>query len=93
MRLEMKFLRGLTGKDGAGITTYLDILRYNLAYFVRQICNDHGLGIGVFSMQEVERRNKESKHIFTHHTNNTGNLSIITLKGLIRMFKRFINYD
>ena len=94
MSLERKvFLRGPTGKDGAGKTTYLHILRYNLAAFARQIYNDYGLGIGVFTMQGVERRNKESKHIFTHHTNNKGNLSIITLKGLIRMFKRFFNYD
>ena len=87
------FLRDKHGIDGAGETTYLHILRYNLATFARQIYNDHGLGIGVFTMQGVERRNKESKHIFTHHTNNKGNLSIITLKGLIRMFKRFFNYD
>ena len=87
------FLRGLNGADGAGKTTYLHILRYNLATFARQIYNVHGLCIGVFTMQWVERRNKESKHIFTHHTNNKGNLSIITLKGLIRMFKRFIDYD
>ena len=29
------FLRGLTGIDGAGETTYLHILRYNLTYFAR----------------------------------------------------------
>ena len=86
-------MRGLIGKDAAGKTTYLHILRYNLADFARQIYNDHRLGIGVFSMQGYKRLNKESKHIFTHHTNNKGNLSIITLKELIKMFKRFINYD
>ena len=71
-------MRGLNGADDAGETTYLHILRYNLATFARQIYNDHWLGIGVFSIQGYERRNKESKHIFTHHTNSKGNLSIIT---------------
>ena len=31
------FLRGNTGIDGAGETTYLHILRYNLAAFARQL--------------------------------------------------------
>ena len=82
------FLRGNTGIDGAGETTYLHILRYNLATFARQLYKDHKLGIGVFSMQGFERRNKESKHIYTHHTNNKGNSSISTLKGLNRMFQK-----
>ena len=37
------FLRDKHGIDGAGETTYLHILRYNLATFARQIYNDHGL--------------------------------------------------
>ena len=65
-----------------------NILRFNLADFARQLYKDHKLGIGVFSMQGFKRRNKESKHIYTHHTNNNGNSSVSTLKGLNRMFQK-----
>ena len=41
-------MRGLNGADGAGETTYLLILRYNLATFARQIYYGHGLGISAF---------------------------------------------
>ena len=42
----------------------------------------HTLGLGIFSMQGFERRNKESKNVFRHFNNRKENVVIPNLKRL-----------
>ena len=44
------------------------------------------VGIGVFTLQGYERRNKESKNVFVKHSNMKGNLCYHTMKGLTQQY-------
>ena len=46
----------------------------------------HNLGIGIFTMQGFERRNKESKNCFRRFTNKRGNTNLQNLKRLWDVF-------
>ena len=52
--------------------------------------NRHRLGIGVFSMQGFERRNKESKRCIQNNSNNKGN---IIIQNLMRLLIDFLKCD
>ena len=51
-------------------TYYLHALRYYIPRFARQTWDNHRCGVGVFTMQGFERRNKESKTIMRKFSNN-----------------------
>ena len=82
------FLSNRFGTKGSAETTYMHILRFNLSKFARKCYSDHNLGIGIFTAQGYERRNKESKFFFQHHTNCKGNLPQQTLRALNRNYKK-----
>ena len=50
--------------------------------FTRKIFEDHKTGLGIFSMQGFEHRNKENKTYFTRHTNKKGNISLQVMPRL-----------
>jgi len=81
------FLCGDDGVDGQMETAYMHILRYNIAHFAKLTFDRHKLGVGVFTLQGYERRNKESKIIFANHTNSRGNVCLSTMKGLNNKFE------
>ena len=82
------FLTDRFGTEGGSESTYMHILRFNISTFARMSYKDHKLGIGIFSAQGYERRNKESKFFLEHHTNCKGNIPQQTLSGLDRNFKK-----
>ena len=50
-------------------TYYLHALKYHIPNHATQTWEDHTCGIGVFTMQGFERRNKESKNILRKFSN------------------------
>ena len=81
------FFLGDDGTKGQMETAYMHILRFHIARFARITFKRHGLGVGVFTLQGYERRNKESKIIFANHTNSRGNVCLSTMKGLNNRFE------
>ena len=57
-------------------------------YIIKDTWEKYRLGVGIFTMQGFERRNKESKFTLQHHTNNKGN---IIIQNLIKLFASFYN--
>ena len=53
---------------------YSHALRFYMPYFARKTYEDHKTGLGIFTMQGFEHRNKESKRHFNRHTNKKGNV-------------------
>ena len=69
-------------KVGCDETFYLHTLRY---YIPRVVCityERHHCGIGIFSMQGFERRNKESKSCVKKFLNNRGNILVNNLRRI-----------
>ena len=78
----------LTKKQiGDDETFYLHCLRYYLPKIVTETFNENNLGIGVFTMQGFERRNKESKNTLKRFSNNNGNIVVSNLKRLYDVYK------
>ena len=46
----------------------------------------HGLGLGVFTMQGFERRNKESQNTLRRFSNSKGNIVVGNMKRLWDIF-------
>jgi hypothetical protein len=80
------FLASKSGVIGSLETSYSHILRFNLAQLARITYQRHKVGIGVFTLQGYERRNKESKNVFVKHSNAKGNLCLHTMKGLTEQY-------
>ena len=61
----------LTNKDiGSEETFYLHALRYYIPGIATNTWSEHKAGIGIFTMQGYERRNKESKNTLRRYNNN-----------------------
>jgi hypothetical protein len=65
---------------------YSHVVRFYLPRFARDIFDKHKVGLGVFTMQGYERRNKESKNTMKRFTNKKGNLVFQNLKRLWDIF-------
>ena len=77
----------LTKKNvGDNETFYLHALRFYLPKIAEETFRDHNLGLGVFTMQGFERRNKESKNALKRFTNNRGNIVVSNLKRLYDVY-------
>ena len=77
--------------DGDSETFYLHTLRYYMYDIIVDTWNKYELGVGIFTMQGFERRNKESKATLLH-TNNKGNIMIQNLVKLFTKFSLEVNY-
>jgi hypothetical protein len=77
--------------DGDDEFFYSHVLRFYLPKIAREIYTDQGVGLGVFTMQGYERRNKESKNTLKRFTNNKGNVLIQNMKRLWDIFYHSIN--
>ena len=55
---------------------------------IKDTWETYGLGVGIFTMQGFERRNKESKFTLQHRTNNKGN---VIIQNLVKLFGSFYN--
>ena len=67
-------------------TFYFHCLRFYIPNIVDQTWEKHGLGVGIFTMQGYERRNKESKNTLRRFNNNKGNIVIGNMKRLWDLF-------
>ena len=67
-------------------TFYFHCLRFYLPARAQTIYNRHRVGLGVFSMQGFERRNKESKQVYSRFNNHIDNDMICNLNGLQDIF-------
>ena len=72
-------------------TYYLHVLKHYIPYHARKTWNNHKCGIGVFTMQGFERRNKESKNILRQFSNMKNQMLSQILKRLWDSF--FYNND
>ena len=85
------FFASKVGVIGSLETSYMHILRYNIASLARITFRRHKVGIGVSTLQGMERQNKESKNTFLKHCNMKGNLCEQTMKGLTKQFDESLN--
>ena len=82
----------LTKKDcGDEETFYMHVLKFYIPKIAHQNLTEHELGIGVFTMQGFERRNKESKNTLRRFSNNKGNLAVSNLRCLYDVFAHGTN--
>ena len=67
-------------------TFYMHTLRFYLPRIADETLEKHNLGLGIFTMQGFERRNKESKNTLRRFSNGIGNIVIGNLKRLWDIF-------
>ena len=72
---------------------YSHVLRFYMPVFMRQAFAKHGTGLGIFTMQGFEHRNKESKRNFLRHTNKKGNVLMQVMPRLWDEFSDMYGID
>ena len=73
-------------KVGDAETFYMHALRFYMPEIADETWKRHGLGVGIFTMQGVERRNKESKNCYNRFSNRKGNELLNNLSKLWDIF-------
>ena len=74
------FLTKNPAEVGGDETFYFHVLRFYLPHIAKVTLDEHQLGLGIFTMQGFECRNKESKNILRRFNNGIGNIVIPNLK-------------
>ena len=64
----------------------MHVLRYYIVDIAKITYEKHQLGVGIFSMQGFERRNKESKNTMKRFCNNKGNVLMNNMKRLYGVY-------
>ena len=85
------FLSKKGSSSGTEETFYLHALRYYMPEIVKVTFERHQVGVGIFSMQGFERRNKESKNCMRRFCNHRGNIVVTNLKRVWDIFEHDIN--
>lgn len=67
-------------------TFYMHCLRFYMPQISQNNYVNHGVGVGVFTMQGLERRNKESKNTLRRFNAKKGNIAVPNLKRLWDIF-------
>lgn len=80
------FMTKNSATPGDDETFYLHTLRFYIPMVAQHTLKEHGMGIGIFTMQGYERINKESKNIFRRFGNSKGNLIESNLKRVFDIF-------
>ena len=65
---------------------YFHCLRFYIPNIADETWEKFKLGVGIFTMQGYERRNKESKNTLRRFNNNKGNIVIGNMKRLWDLF-------
>ena len=71
---------------GDGETFYCHIAKHWIPNMARWTLDNLGCGVGIWTMQGFEHRNKQSKFVYAHKTNGKGNCCLQVLKGLHNSF-------
>lgn len=74
-------------RTGDQKTFYMHVLRYYIPRISHKTFLEHNLGVGVYTMQGYERRNKESKNTLKRFNNKKGNLVVPNLRWLWDVFQ------
>ena len=77
-------------KESGGVTFYFHVLRYYFPIFAKKSANQHNLGVGIFSMQGFERRNKESKNTLKRFTTSNRKSKKLILNNIRRLMYVFL---
>ena len=80
------FLTKNVSSPGDDETFYLHCLRFYIPQIAEVTLKKHNLGVGIFTMQGFERRNKESKNVYKRFSNHKGNVVMSNLKRLYDVF-------
>ena len=80
------FITKNADSPGDNETFYSHVLRHYLPEISKQTIKDHNLGLGIFTMQGFERRNKESKNCFKRFCNYRGNICVSIMGRLWDVF-------
>jgi hypothetical protein len=67
------------------------VLRFYIPRILKQTFERHGTGIGIFTIQGFERRNKESKNCMKRFSNNRGNQMVNNMKRVWDIFEYDVN--
>ena len=81
----------LSGNIGSEETFYMHTLRYYMPRVAEDCLEKHNVGVGVFTMQGFERRNKESKNCMKRFSNHKGNIVVNNLKRVWDIFENNTN--
>ena len=68
-------------------TFYLHVVRYYMIPIIKDTWGKYECGVGIFTMQGFERRNKESKYSLSNHNNGKGN---IILQNIVHLCSNFM---
>ena len=79
------------GQVGSEETFYTHALRYYMPRIAKLTYERHRTGVGIFTMQGFERRNKESKNCIKRFSNNKGNVVVTNVKRIWDIFNHDIN--
>ena len=77
--------------EGDRETSYFHVARYYVPKIAKETYENYGIGIGVFTMQGYERRNKESKNTLRRFSNKKGDIVTPNLKRLWDVFYNSTN--
>ena len=77
--------------EGDWETSYFHVARYYVPKIAKETYENYGIGIGVFTMQGYERRNKESKNTLRQFSNKKGDIVTPNLKRLWDVFYNSTN--
>ena len=80
------FLTEDVTKPGGDETFYMHCLRFYMPKLAKETLEKHKLGLGIFTMQGFERRNKESKNTLKRFCNGKGNILSPNLARLFDVF-------
>ena len=84
---EKTFLTKNPSNPGDDETFYLHCLRFYLPQIAKDTAQKFSLGLGVYTMQGFESRNKESKYTLRRFTNTKGNIVAPNLRRLYDKFE------
>ena len=82
------FLTKKASQPGDDETFYMHCLQFYIPQIAKTTFEEYNLGIGIFTMQGFERRNKESKNVMRKYCNYKGNIVQSNLKRLYDVYIR-----
>ena len=71
---------------GDGETFYAHVAKFYVPRMARWTLTNLKCGVGIWTMQGFEHRNKESKYVYANKTNGKGNCCMQVLKGVHQSF-------
>ena len=77
--------------DGEDVSFYFHCLRFYLPQIAEETFNKHGLGLGIFSMQGFERRNKESKNTLSRFSTLNRKSKYLLVNNVRRLLQVYLH--